>query len=149
MTQRYSERDWMESQRMEAQAKPGGGRIIFPERLPVSREPYVARQSPQMIERIEPSFIVHRRLLYEQPNFDRHGWELGPIQPGISAGLFLYDVAMMPYHTWTRPFQQWDSSAGNCLPGDNTPLFLYREEFSVSGLIAQGGAVWVGLAMFP
>jgi hypothetical protein len=149
MTQRDSERDWMERQRMEAQAKPGGARIIFPERLPVSREPFVVRQYPKMIENIEPSFVVHRRLLFEQPNFDRHGWELGPIQPGISATRFYYDLALMPYHTWTRPFQQWDSSAGKCLPGDNTPLFWYHEQFSVSGLVAQAGAVWVGMAMFP
>jgi hypothetical protein len=102
-----------------------------------------------MTTAIEPSFIVHRRLLFEQPNFDRHGWELGNLQPGISTLRFVYDVVALPYHSWTRPMQHWDSSAGKCLPGDSTPLFLYWEQLSFTGAVAQVGAVAGGFIAFP
>jgi hypothetical protein len=102
-----------------------------------------------MATQIEPSFVMHRRLLFEQPNSERQGWELGNLQSGISTLRFVYDVVALPYHTWTRPLQQWDSSAGKCLPGDATPLFLYREELSFTGLVAQTGALAGGFLLFP
>ena len=102
-----------------------------------------------MVETIEPSFVVHRKLLFDQPNFDRYGWEIGAMQPGISSLRFVYDVAMMPYHNWIRPLDPWESSIGKCLPGDNTPLYFYREPFSVTGLVAQGAAVTGMIIAFP
>ena len=92
---------------------------------------------------------MHRRLNFENMNADRYGWEIGNLQPALSLGHFVYDVVALPYHTWTRPLQQWDSSAGKCLPGDNTPLQCYREPFSFTGLAAQTGAVFLGFAAFP
>jgi hypothetical protein len=146
---RDSESQVFERIRLEAEARPGAQRVTFPERVPVSREPYTPRQFPQVVEQIEPSFVMHRRLYFEQKNFDRNGWELGALQPAVSSARFLYDILAMPYHAGTRPLQKWDSSAGKCLPGDTTPLLCYREEFSLTGLAAQAGAVAVGLVAFP
>lgn len=147
--ERKSESQFYDTIRAEAQARGGAIRPSFPEKIPVSKEKFQPRQFKEMVETIEPSFVMHRRLLFEQPNFDRHGWELGNLQPGISTLRFVYDVVAMPYHKWTRPLDKWDSSAGKCLPGDATPLFLYREQLSFTGLVAQAGVVAGGFLAFP
>lgn len=147
--QRWSEDQFFEALRLEAQTRVGAQRVYFPERVPVSREKYKGRQFNQMVSTVEPSFIVHRRLLFEQKNFDRHGWELGALQPAVSTGRFFYDVVALPYHTWTRPLQKWDSSAGKILPGDDVPLMFNREPFSVTGLLGQSGAIALGIVAFP
>lgn len=146
---RDSESQVFDRYRAEAQVRPSATRVVFPERVPVSREPYVARSFPQSVAEVEPGFVMHRRLLFEQPNFDRHGWELGGLQPGVSVGLFFWDVATLPYHKWSRPLQHWDSSAGKLLPGDVVPLLWYHEPISATGLAAQGMAVAGGLVLFP
>lgn len=146
---RESEAQLFDTIRAENQARPGAQRVTFPERGVVTREKYAARSFKQMVEKIEPSFVMHRRLYFENLNTDRYGWEIGNLQPGICVGSFLYDVVALPYHCWTRPFQQWDSSAGKCLPGDNTPLQCYREEFSVTGLVGEAGVIALGFAAFP
>jgi hypothetical protein len=146
---RESEDQMFDRIRLEAHTQPGGQRVTFPERVPVSREPWTPRQFPQAVERIEPSFVMHRRLLFEQKNFDRYGWELGALQPFISTGKFGYDVATLPYHWASRPLRRWDSSAGKCQPGDDTPLYLYREQLSAFGLAAQAGTVALGFLAFP
>ena len=87
--------------------------------------------------------------LFRQPNLERHGWDLGVLSPFVSAGGFVYDLALLPYHKWSRPFQCSDSSAGKCLPGDPTPFYLYPEEFSVTGLVGQTATVLGILYVFP
>ena len=146
---REAENQLFDTIRAENQARPGAQRVIFPERGQVTRDKYAGRNFKQMVEKIEPSFVMHRRLNFENLNADRYGWEMGNLQPALSLGHFLYDVVALPYHSWTRPLQQWDSSAGKCLPGDAVPLQFYREPFSVTGLAAQTGAVFLGIAAFP
>jgi hypothetical protein len=147
--QRLSEDQFFDTIRQENQARPGAQRVYFPERLPVSREPFVARNFKRMETRIEPEFVVHRRLLFEQPNFDRAGWDLGPLTVGITTGMFAYDVIALPYHAWTRPLEHWETSAGKCMPGDRTPLYFYPEQFSLTGLVGQASAVAGGIFVFP
>jgi hypothetical protein len=147
--QRLSEDQFFDTIRQENQARPGAQRAFFPPRLPVSREPFVARSFKRAVETIEPGFVVHRRLLFEQPNFDRAGWDLGPLTVGVTTGMFAYDVIALPYHAWTRPLEHWDTSAGKCLPGDNTPLYFYPEPFSLTGLVGQASAVAGGIFVFP
>ena len=45
--------------------------------------------------------------------------------------------------------EQFDSSAGKCLPGDPTPLLLYPPEISFSGLLGEAGVIAAGVAIFP
>jgi len=146
---RESESQLFDTIRAENQARPGAQRVTFPERGIVTREKYAARTFKQRVEKIEPSFVMHRRLYFENLNCDRYGWEIGNLQTGISFGHFVYDIAAMPYHYWTRPLQHWDSSAGKCLPGDNTPLQCYREEFSLTGLLGEAAVIGAGFVAFP
>src|SRR5207249_6617940 len=104
-------------------------------------ELYVARAFPRMTEQVEPCYVMHGRLLFEQRNFDRHGWDLGVFQPAVSLLVFYKDTLLLPYHCMTRPLQRYDSSAGKCLPGDPTPLLLYPPELSLTGLVGETAVV--------
>jgi hypothetical protein len=146
---RESEAQVFERIRQEAYARPGSTRVVFPEREPVSKEVYTGRNFKQMVQTIEPSYVAHRRMYFEQPNFDRQGWELGALTPALTTGKFFYDMVALPYHTWTEPLRHWDTSAGKCLPGDSTPFYCYPERFSVTGLVGQVGAVAGGILVFP
>ena len=146
---RDSEAAALRAHQLDARKRPGGVRVIFPEETPVSQDVYRGRSFPHMVELVEPGFVCHRRLLYEQPNFERQGWDFGVLQPGISLGIFWYDTLLLPYHTFSRPCQSYDCNAGKCLPGDPTPLYLYREPFSLTGFVAQAGTVIGGFFVFP
>jgi len=110
---------------------------------------FAGRTFEPRVKYVEPSFVCHRRLYFEEKNAERQGWELGPLQPITSTLYFLKDYFTLPYNFGTRPCQRWECSAGKCLPGDPTPYLLYPVEFSVTGGLLQAGTV-VGLAaIFP
>jgi hypothetical protein len=124
-------------------------RITFPEYPPVSTETYPGRHWPPMPEYAEPNYVCYGRLLFEQKNTERYGWDLGIIQPVVSTGVFFADVATLPYHLATAPCRCYECSAGQCLPGDPVPYLLYPPELSATGGIAQAGTVLGLLAIFP
>ncbi len=134
---------------LELEFNRTGQRIAFPPEPQVSNEPYQPRVFASIVREVTPSVVCHGRVFFEQPNFDRHGWELGYLQPFISGGVFLYDVVLFPYHSWTDPCDVFECSAGKCLPGDRTPLYWYREKLSFTGLVGQSLAIGTGLVMFP
>jgi hypothetical protein len=144
---RESEDQVFERIRQEG-TRPGGPRIIFPERF-ITKQEFQPRQFPEIVSEVEPGHVAHRRLFFEQKNFDRYLWEIGYLQPAVSSGRFLYDIILMPYHCGTEPLRRWDASAGKCLPGDPTPLLCYGERFSVTGLTFQTFAVAGGILIFP
>jgi hypothetical protein len=146
---RQSEKEFFERVREDYLAKAGGGRVIFPEEQPLTTEPYKRLLFPRLVEGVEPAYVCHGRLLFEQPNFERQGWNLGILTPVCNLGIYYYDLALLPYHAFTRPVERMDCSAGKCLPGDPTPLYLYHEEFSVSGLAAQAAVVTGLFFLFP
>ena len=82
----------------------------------------VPRLAPPINEVVEPYFVCHGRLYFEQPNFERYGWNYGLLQPIISTGLFYSDLIRLPYDWLTNPHRHYDCSAGKCLPGDPVPL---------------------------
>jgi hypothetical protein len=145
---RDSETDFYDRIRLES-ARPGQGPVIFPEEYPLTTEKYQRRPFPPRVEGVEPSYVCHGRLFFEQPNFERQGWDLGIVTPVVNLGAYYYDLLLLPYHSATRPFQRTDCSAGKCLPGDSTPLYLYPEEFSVTGLVGQAGVVTGLFYLFP
>jgi hypothetical protein len=144
-----SERNLRERMRQEALSRPEPSRIIFPEEPVVSRERYLGRRFPLMVERVEPGYVMYRRLLFEQKNAERYGWSYGYLHPLVSAAVFYKDLVMLPYHIGTRPFQQWETDAGYALPGDPQPLLLYPEELSLTGLAAEAAAVTGMFFIFP
>jgi hypothetical protein len=139
----------MLKQRMIQEARRRGERLEFPEDPPPPKQVIVARRWPPLREVAEPSFVMHGRLFFEQPAFERYGWDLGIIQPVVSAGLFYWDAFTLPYNWGTHPFQRYESSAGHCLPGDPVPLLLPPPEIRVSGLVAQTSALFGVFLAFP
>jgi hypothetical protein len=124
-------------------------RLVFPTEPIVSNEVYLGRAWPGYALTVEPNYVNYGRLLFEQPNYERYGWDLGVLDPPLSAGKFFLDVALLPYHAFTDPFRHFESSAGYCLPGDPVPLLLYPPECSLSGAMAEAASVLGTLAVFP
>jgi hypothetical protein len=125
-------------------------RLTFPDEPVLSKNAYAGRSWPEYTLTVEPNFVAYRRLLFQQINTERYGWDLGIIDPPLSAGLFFADVALLPYHAFTDPFRCiGDTGAGYCLPGDPVPYLLYPPEYSLTGAVAEAGAVGAVLAIFP
>jgi hypothetical protein len=124
-------------------------RTIFPEEPPVSRQPYRVRTLPPGNMVAEPSYLCYDRLYFEQKNFERYGWDLGPITPFLSAAGFYWDLVTLPYHLATAPCRQYECSAGYCLPGSPVPLLLYPPERSLTGFIIEAGTITALFAIFP
>jgi hypothetical protein len=130
---------------------PDDMKVTFPDSPILSRDTYNGRGSvwaPHYMT-VEPYFLCHEKLLTEQINFERYGWDLGILSPVIGAGVFYLDVAMIPYNLATRPFDCADADTGLCLPGDPVPFLLYPPELSVTGTLAEAGVLIALVAMFP
>lgn len=126
-----------------------GQAAIFPVETPVSKEAYQPRVFPPQMAQVEPLFVLHQRLLFEQPNFERGLWDFGIVQPVISLGVFYYDMALLPYHFYSDLRDRSEGNLGKCLPGDQTPLRVPIERFSVTGAIGEVGVIIAGGYLFP
>ena len=131
------------------QAAPKHRPAVFPAEQPVTKERYKPREFPLAVAQVEPLFLMHPRLLFEQPNFERGLYDLGIIQPAVNLGVFYYDLAMMPYHYWSDLRDCSESNVGKCLPGDQAPFRVPIERFSVTGAIGELGVIVAGGYLFP
>jgi hypothetical protein len=123
--------------------------IVIPTYKPALRPAPVVRGWPATGATVEPAYLCYRRLFFEQINGERYGWSLGPLHPLISAGIFYFDVAALPYHAATQPLRRYECNTGYALPGDRMPLLLYPPELSLPGAAAEAAAVALALVAFP
>ncbi len=123
--------------------------LVLPSYPPVPPPGYVARPWEPQTEVVEPAYLCYGRLDFEQINSERYGWSLGPLHPLISAGIFYFDVATLPYHAATDPLRRYECNPGYALPGDPMPLLLYRPDLSLSGALAEAAAIGLMFAIFP
>src|SRR5579863_8355031 len=84
---------------------------------------------PYLMAVPEPAYVCYKRLWFEQKNSERYGYDYGPLQPFVSAGVFYTDLALLPLHWLSDPCRWYDCSAGRCLPGDSVP-FLWNPVFA-------------------
>jgi len=133
----------------EARGRSNLDRITFPDEPVLSTEKYTARAYPPTTEVVEPYYVCYGRLVGEEVNSERYGWDLGFVQPFVSAGIFYKDVVTLPYTVGSFPFRCWDCNTGYCLPGDPVPYLLYPPEITVSGGILEAGTVVALFAIFP
>jgi hypothetical protein len=124
-------------------------RIVFPDEPVLSKSAYYGRNWPAQQLLVEPQYVCHGRLFFEEKNAERYGWELGVLQPIVSAAAFFKDVALLPMHMGTEPCRCFDCSAGKCLPGDPVPLIFYPPEVSLTGAAYQAAVVGTLIVMFP
>ncbi len=94
---------------------------------------------------LEPGYVVHRRLFFEEKNSERYGWDLGMAQPFISAAYFYKDALLWPAKL-TSSRERFDVSAGKCPPGSPVPYYLYPPEITIRGGLWEAAAV-VGVIM--
>lgn len=124
-------------------------RIDFPEMPVLSTESHVpGRKWEQICHLVEPNYVCHGKLLFEDKNSERYGWDLGFVQPAVSFAGFAWDAFFLPYHCATAPGRP-ECSAGYRLPGDPVPYMLYPPELSVTGLWGQSAAMLLGYRYFP
>jgi hypothetical protein len=111
----------------------------------VAYEAKTAKYAPREVQ-YNALYVIHRRLHFEELNAERYGWDLGMIQPLVSAMYFYKDVLLFPSSVASGFCQGfWDTSAGKCLPGSPTPYSLYPQGLSITGTAAEG-VFWTGLA---
>jgi hypothetical protein len=135
--------------RQEHRERKSMERITFPQSPVLSTDTYAGRswEASKMI--VEPNYVIYRRLYFQQNNFERYGWDLGPVTSLVCATTFLTDFLSMPYQVLTDPCRCMESNAGWCLPGDPVPLMLYPPEISLTGTLAEAGAVLAIVSIFP
>jgi len=146
-----SDSELQERIRQENRTRNPMERITFPEEPILSRDTYQGRGPiwPERTELVAPNYVCYKRLLFEQKNMERYGWDLGPLAPIISAATFYADVVTLPYHLATDPCRCYECSTGYCLPGDPVPLLLYPPEISLTGAVAEAGTILALVAIFP
>lgn len=135
--------------RQERRDAKGVDPVVFPEKPDLSGTGFQARKNPPTAVLAEPSYVVYRRLYFEEKNAERYGWDLGPIQPLVSTGYFFRDLALLPHNLASYPCRRFDTNAGQCRPGDPVPYILYPPEFTATGLLAETGVIYLLAAAFP
>ncbi|MCS7272510.1 MAG: hypothetical protein NZ703_15610, partial [Gemmataceae bacterium] len=111
--------------------------ISFPKAVPAGLgQKYVAKTTdypPQRVEYVS-NYVVHRRLHFEEKNAERYGWDLGIIQPLVSAAYFYKDVLLWPNSLASGVAHGfWDTNMGKCLPGSPVPYYLYPPGLTITG----------------
>lgn len=134
--------------RQEALQRPRPERITFPEE-PILNDPYAGRCFPPKTGIVEPFYVCYDPLLFEQRNSERWGWDLGALQPFVSAGKFFCDVALLPYKLGSMGKHPYDCNTGYCLPGDPVPLRLFPIGLSFKGILTEAATGIVLMAIFP
>jgi len=147
---RDTEKELEERMRQERKdTDPTSPPIAFPDKPELTTEAYHTRQFAPSVCLAEPSYVVYRRLYFEDKNAERYGWDLGEIQPAVSYALFIWDTLLLPMHAFNDPCRKSESSAGYCLPGDSTPYLLYPPEVTLSGALAEAAVIVALVAIFP
>ncbi len=90
---------------------------------------------------LEPSYVVHRRLLFEEKNSERYGWDLGAAQPIVSTVAFFKDTLLWPSKLTSNLDERYDTSAGKCPPGSPVAYYLYPPNITFRGGLVGAGAI--------
>ncbi len=98
---------------------------------------------------LEPGYVVHRRLFFEDKNAERYGWDLGFAQPFLSAGGFFTGVAFWPSKLTSNFAERYDTSAGKCPPGSPVAYYLYPPGITFRGGVVNAGLVVGSVLLMP
>lgn len=146
---RDTEKQLEERMRQERRDGGSGDPIQFPDRPDLGAHEFVHRKFEPMVCLVEPDYVVYRRLYFEEKNAERYGWELGALQPAVSTVYFFRDVLLFPYNFAADPCRRFETSAGQCPPGNPVPYLLYPPELSGSGLLAEVATIALIVAVIP
>ena len=126
----------------------------FPE-LPVVSPPGVTYRpktldyAPRQVL-IEPTYVVHRRLHFEERNAERSGWDLGPMQALVSTAYFWRDTLLWPQSLASACVRgPWDTNAGKAGVGCPSPYYLYPLGLTITGTAAETAIITGGAFLLP
>src|SRR5439155_27327613 len=91
-----SEASFRERLRQEASRDPNARPVEFPPDPTIPRHLFAGRSWPHHEAVVEPSYVCYGRLLFQQLNAERYGWDLGFIHPLVSLGIFSWDFVTLP-----------------------------------------------------
>lgn len=117
--------------RQQAMQRQPPDTVQFPYNPPLTKAKYQERHFAEQTVYEEPNFVCYNRLYFEEKNAERYGWDLGFMQPVVSQLYFYKDLTLLPLRFIARPCQRFDSSAGECLPGDPVPYIVYPPEINL------------------
>src|SRR5262249_49941060 len=123
-------------------AQTDGQRLPFPEEPAGPQGPAYERNWPPLERAVEPNYVCHGRLFFEQPSGERYGWDLGIVQPVLATGVFYLDTLLWPAKVAIAPLRCHECSSGKCLPGDPVPLQLACREGEPWHLGCREGEPW-------
>ena len=124
-----SEAELQERIRQEARSRGNSDSVVFPDQDALARVNYPGRSLPGQQILIEPPYTCHRRLLFEEKNAERYGWDFGFIQPALSTAYFYKDLLFFPAHFGSYPHRRMECTLATCLagrPGALTPFIRLR-----------------------
>jgi hypothetical protein len=129
----------------------GRERVVFPEEPILSRDRYYGRGGiwPERAVVAEANFLCYDKLLFEDRNSERYGWEIGMLQTFISPLLFYADLAVAPCSIFKHPCSCTDCNTGLCLPGDPVPYRIYPPEITATGTLAELATIVALIVAFP
>lgn len=115
---------------------------------PAAQSPAATRMAttPPKPVLLEPGFVVHRRLYFEEKNAERYGWSIGMAQPILSSLYFAKDILLWPSNLMSTCRERYSTNAGKFLPGSPVPYYLYPPEVTLVG--GTFGAVAIVATVF-
>lgn len=137
-------------ERMRQEAKDAG--LVDAVKFPATAlldDPYKPRQFAPSVAIAEPSYVVYRRLYFEEKNAERNGWNKGIIQPLVSTLYFYKDVIFLPHNCASDFCRRFETNAGECWPGNSLPYMLYPPEFTVTGSAMEAAVIIAAIAIVP
>ena len=91
--------------RTEVRQRSPKVQLEFPEADQTLPARQTARDWPVYVKWVEPSYVVSKRLFFEQRRFERYGESLGILQPAVSSGIFVFDLFLWPARRMAQPFR--------------------------------------------
>ena len=114
--------------------------------------PDVAQAPSRSFSPTRASYVGRQTWYYagyfDDLRLERYGNSLGLIQPIVSYGKFLTDVALLPYNIVVHPPFQAQSTLGYHRPGDYVPPTIYLPPPDIHAAIVEA-AVWTFLLVLP
>jgi hypothetical protein len=123
--------------------------VVFPQHPPLSKVAFTGRSLAPQVIYAEPNYVNYGRLYFEDKNSERYGWDLGVLQPLVSTLYFYKDTLLLPHNAVSYPHRRYETSAGQCLPGDPVPYIIYPPEWTIEGVLAELGVGAALFAIFP
>jgi hypothetical protein len=109
-------------ERLRQEAGPAKSlRQAFPPEQPVRATTPPPARDQVHVALVEPGFVAYRPPYFEDTNTERYGWEIGLLQPFLSAGRFYTELFTVEYKVAKAVRCPIETSAGRCLPGDPVP----------------------------